>query len=187
MQLLISGVHVDTGDAFRTHAQGSLDAFNEKHNIDPIEVHVSISKPVVYAFRVDITYRMGRGIVVHGYSEGEDPHFCFDNAMHMLGERIRRQKKRIVAHHKEGGIRPNPEAAYFVLSAVEPEEEAEGGLAPPVIAELKAEVPTLTVGEAVMKLDLGEQPAVMFYNESHGKLNMVYRRADGNIGWVDPA
>jgi ribosomal subunit interface protein len=190
MQLLISGVHVDTGDAFRTHVKDSLDAFNVKHGIDPVEVSVAITKEVVYKFRIDITYRMGRGILIHGYGEGEDPHFSFENAMHMLAERIRRQKKRLVAHHKQAGGRLNPHAPYYVLGAEEPEEISESdneSLAPPVIAELTAEVPTLTVGEAVMRLDLSQQPAMMFYNESHGRLNMVYRRADGNVGWVDPA
>jgi len=187
MQLIISGVHVDMSDAFREHANKSLEAFNAKHSIDPIEVNVQLSKEVAYQFRIDVAYYPSHGVVIRGTGEGEDAYFAFENCLHLLAERIRRQKKRLVAHHRAAGARLNPEAPYYVLGAEEPEAEStDKSLAPPVIAELKAEVPTLTVSEAVMRLDLSQQAAMMFYNEGHGRLNMVYRRPDGNIGWVDP-
>ncbi len=190
MQLVISGVHVDVGDAFREHVERTIEAFNIKNELNPIEVKVQMTKPVVYQFGIDISYQMGRGLVIHSHGEGEDAHYCFETAMHMLAERIHRQKRRLVAHHRQAGARLNPEAPYYVLAAEEPdaiEDASDESLAPPVIAEFKAEIPTLTVGEAVMRLDLSEQTAMMFYNEGHGRLNMVYRRTDGNIGWVDPA
>jgi ribosomal subunit interface protein len=188
MQLVISGVHVDISDSFRQQVKDSLEAFNQKHSIDPIEVNVQLSKEVVYKFSIDVTYTPSHGVVIRGHGEGEDPYFCFESALHSLTDRIRRQKKRLVAHHRKAGSRLNPTAPYYVLGAEEPEQETSNGiLAPPVIAELKAEVPTLTVGEAVMHLDLAQQTAMMFYNEAHGRLNMVYRRPDGNIGWVDPS
>lgn len=189
MKLLISGLHVDIGDSFRQHVESSLEAFNEKHGLNPVEVTVQMSKEVAYQFRIDIAYHMGRGLIIRGHGEGEDAHFCLESALHMVAERIHRQKRRLVAHHRHAGQRLNPEAPYYVLAAEEPEVESDNheGLAPPVIAETTAMVPTLTVSEAVMRLDLSQQPAMLFYNEGHGRLNMVYRRADGNIGWVDPS
>jgi ribosomal subunit interface protein len=201
MKLVVSGVHIGTGDSFRAQVQQSLEAFNLKNAIEPVEVHVAITKEVVYKFRIDISYQMYRGIVVRSHGEGQDPHFCFDNALHKLEQLIHRQKRRLVAHHKHGSGRQSLKASYYVLEAEEPDLEDDTdledeldleaayeieSLAPPIIAELTAYVPTLTVGEAVMRLDLAQQTAMMFYNEGHGRLNMVYRRPDGNIGWVDP-
>lgn len=187
MQLVISGVHVDVGDALRQHVESSIEAFNERHGLSPVEVIVRISKEVVYQFRIDISYHMGRGLIIRGHGEGQDAHFCLETALHMLAELIHRQKRRLVAHHKQAGERLHPTAPYYVLAAEEPDSSTSGqDLAPPVIAELTEEIPTLTVSEAVMRLDLSQQPAMMFYNQGHGRLNMVYRRLDGNIGWVDP-
>lgn len=189
MKLMISGVHVDVGDSFRQHVEDSLSAFNEKHGLNPVEVSVQMTKEVVYKFQIDISYHMGRGLIIRGRGEGEDAHFCLERALHMVAERVHRQKRRLVAHHRQAGQRLNPEAPYYVLAAEEPLNgvDDQESLAPPVIAETKAEVPTLTVSEAVMRLDLSETPAMLFYNEGHGRLNMVYRRGDGNIGWVDPS
>lgn len=181
MQLVVSGVHVDISDVFRQRVSEELITFNQKHSIDPIEVDVQLSKEVSYKFRIDITYKPSHGVVVHGFGEAEDAYVAFENALHLLTERIRRQKKRLSALHKKAGALH--QATYIVLGAEEPEDET---LSPPVIAELKAEVPTLTVSEAVMRLDLSQKPAMLFYNEGHGRLNMVYMRPDGNIGWVDP-
>lgn len=184
MKLVISGVHVDISDSFRQHVSDSLNAFNQKHSIDPVEVDIQLSKQVVYEFRVDISYHLSHGVVIRGHGEADNAHLALENSMHLLVERIRRQKKRLIAHHRQGGKRA-AEAPYFVLGAEEP-DDSHDMLAPPVIAEHKAMVPTLTVGDAVMHLDLAQQTAMMFYNEGHGRLNMVYRRPDGNIGWVDP-
>lgn len=187
MQLVINGVHLDTSESFRQHVEEALEAFNKKHAMEPLEVNVQLSKELAYEFKVDITYHPSRGVMVRAQGTGEDAYFAFENTMNLLTERIRRQKKRLLAHSKHSGYKTVPEAQYYVLSAEEPEEDKNDSLAPPVIAELKAEIPTLTVSEAVMRLDLAQTNAMLFYNEGHGKLNMVYRRPDGNIGWVDPS
>lgn len=186
MQLVISGLHLEISEALSQHVKESLEAFNKKHAIEPLEVNVQLSKEVSYAFRVDVAYHPSHGVVIRGHASGDDAYIAFENTLNLLTERIRRQKRRLAAHTKHSGYKTLPEAQYYVLSAEEPDLDKSDSLAPPVIAELKAEVPTLTVGEAVMRLDLAQQNAMMFYNVGHGKLNMVYRRADGNIGWVDP-
>ncbi len=188
MQLVMSGVHVDIGDSFRQHVESELEAFNEHYQLDPIEVTVQMSKEV-YQFRVDIFSHIGRGTTIRSNGYGDDAYMSFNNALHHLAERLRRHKQRLVAYHKHHGNRRVPAAIapYYILEVQEPKaDKKDGSLAPPVVAELKAEIPKLTVSEAVMRLDLSEQTAMMFYNESHGGLNMVYHRKDGNIGWVDP-
>lgn len=189
MQLLLSGVHVDVGDSFRQHVETELETFNKQYQLDPIEVTVQMTKEI-YQFRIDIFSHIGRGATIRGQGYGDDAYMAFNNAIHHLAGRVRRHKQRLIAYHKHHGTRrvPLALAPYYILEVQEPVDgEGGGSLAPPVIAELKAEIPTLTVSEAVMRLDLSEQTAMMFYNESHGGLNMVYRRKDGNIGWVDPA
>lgn len=189
MQLLISGYHVDTGVHFQNHVDDSFKDFNEKHNIQPLEASVKLSKEQ-HQFKTDISCHTERGVTMRTHGLSDDAMGSFDAALNNLTLRLRRHKKRIAAHHKSSGAPKGIEAPYFVLGVDEPSDNENTSepqdLAPPVIAELKADIPNLTVGEAIMRLDLSDQPAMMFYNHAHGGLNMVYRRSDGNIGWVDP-
>lgn len=187
MQLMISGVHIDIGDAFQDYIRDAIENVNEKHSLNPVEVTVQVFKEN-YQFRSDISSHSGRGVIIRGHGYGPDAYTAFDNAVHHLTERLRRHKKRLAEHHKKQGSRRNPVAPYYILGVEEPSEpENTAELAPPIIAEMEAEIPTLSVGEAVMRLDLSQQTAMLFYNQMHGGLNMVYLRKDGNIGWVDPS
>ena len=121
--------------------------------------------------------------------DADEPYRAVDSALERLSKRLRRQKRRIRDHHKEPNSEHGPLAAQqFILSA---DEEAEGATedesgGPVVVAEIATEIPSLTVSEAVMRMDLAEMPAMMFRNSAHGGLNMIYRRDDGTIGWIDP-
>jgi hypothetical protein len=125
---------------------------------------------------------------VHAEESADQAYAAFDLAMDHLAKRMRRYKRRLRDHHR--AETESFRAAQYIL-APESDEDAEpiaanGNEAPAVIAEMQTEIPTLTVGEAVMRLDLSGVKAMMFLNRAHGGLNMVYRRNDGNIGWVDP-
>ncbi|MEX0758654.1 MAG: ribosome-associated translation inhibitor RaiA [Tistlia sp.] len=200
MQLTVKGRHIDTGDAFRRHAEGSLSAVFEKYFGGAIEATVTLSREA-HLFRAQISAHVGRGIELVASGEADQVYPAFDTALAHLAKRLRRHKRRLRDHN--GATKPSEVLAerlmarQVVLSG-DPAEDtleeagvgdgatAEGGDEPIVIAEMELEVPELTVHEAVMHLDLAELPALMFRNRSHGGLNMVYRRPDGHVGWIDP-
>lgn len=191
MQLTVKGRHIDTGDAFRRHAESSLSAVFDKYFGDAIEATVTLSREA-HLFRAQISAHVGRGIELVASGEADQVYPAFDLAAGHLSKRLRRHKRRLRDH---GGAQKAAEqladrlmARQVVLSAEEEggEPAGDGGDEPVVIAEMEMEVPDLTVHEAVMRLDLAELPALMFRNRSHGGLNMVYRRPDGHVGWIDP-
>lgn len=187
MNLFITGKQLEVGDALRQRVAESLESSIAKYFDRPMEAQVTFSREGVL-FRADIMARVGRGIVVQGHASADDAHVAFDRAEDRIAKRLRRHKRRLRDHKGAEGIRA--EAAQHYILAEEPEEAAEvaedTAPGPAIIAELEAEIRTLTVGEAVMHMDLSDQPALMFRNDAHGGLNMVYRRQDGNIGWIDP-
>jgi ribosomal subunit interface protein len=188
MNLTVKGKNIDVGEALRTHVAQSLDHAIAKYFGNPIEATVIFSKQS-HLFSADIAVHIGRGILVHAEESADQAYAAFDLAMDHLAKRMRRYKRRLRDHHR--AETQSFRAAQYIL-APEGEEEVDvtavnGNEAPAVIAEMQTEIPTLTVGEAVMRLDLSDLKAMMFTNRAHGGLNMVYRRDDGNIGWIDPA
>jgi ribosomal subunit interface protein len=187
MNLTVKGKNIDVGEALRTHVAQSLDHGIAKYFGNPIEATVTFSKQS-HLFSTDLSVHIGRGILVQAEASADQAYAAFDLAMAHLAKRMRRYKRRLRDHHR--AETQSFRAAQYIL-APEGEEEAEalavnGSEAPAVIAEMQTEIPTLTVGEAVMRLDLSDLKAMMFLNRAHGGLNMVYRRNDGDIGWVDP-
>ncbi len=191
MQLTVKGRHIDTGDAFRRHAESSLSAIFDKYFGDAIDATVTLSREG-HLYRARISAHVGRGIELEASGTADQVYPAFDQAAEHLSKRLRRHKRRLRDH---GTAQKAAEEAVerlmarqIVLSGEEPESEAEdeAGAEPTVVAEMEMEVPDLTVHEAVMRLDLADLPALMFRNRSHGGLNMVYRRGDGHVGWVDP-
>jgi len=186
MQLSVKGKQLDVGDALRTHINDALERILGKYFGDAIDVGVTLARESG-RYRADITAHVGRGILLQAGGDSDAPYPAFDTAADHLAKRLRRYKRRLRDHHKESNEGGETLAAQqYILAG----EEAEGGGAddgaPVVIAEMTTEIPNLTVGEAVMRMDLAELPALLFRNASHSGLNMVYRRGDGNIGWIDP-
>jgi len=127
---------------------------------------------------------------VQCHGEAADAYAAFDDAAARLEKQLRRYKRRLRNHHKYSKPAAEPEleeATDYVLAAESAEEPAEGNDAQPlVIAEMRTAIPQLSVSEAVMRLDLADLPVLLFRNSAHGTLNLVYRRRDGNVGWIDP-
>ena len=191
MNLTVNGKGIDVGDALRTYVAEGLDRMFEKYFSNPIEATVTFSKQG-YRFHAMISVHVGRGILMQAEDDGGDAYAAFDITAETIAKRLRRHKRRLRDHHRADT--DSYAAKQFVLAPDmgEEPESAEGvdhanGHAALIVAELEADIPTLTVGEAVMRLDLAETQAMLFHNRAHGGLNMVYRRNDGNIGWVDPA
>jgi ribosomal subunit interface protein len=185
MQLTVKGKQLDVGDALRSHVAESLNSIFGKYFGNPIEATVVFAREA-HLYRAQVTVHVGRGILLQGQAEADQPYAAYDGAADKVAKRLRRFKRRLRDHHR--AEIEMQRAQHYVL-APEPEEGEEAADVdgkPVVIAEMVAEIPTLTVSEAVMRLELADEGAILFRNRAHGGLNMVYRRTDGNVGWVDP-
>jgi ribosomal subunit interface protein len=187
MQLTVKGKHLDVGDSLRQHVQDHLQDVVGKYFSSPIDAHVTFSRDA-HLFHADITVHAGRGIVLQSTADAAEPYIAFDDAAAKVGKRLSRHRNRLKDHHKNEAVpAESVMAQYNVLNAEHESESEELTSNPVVVAEMTTPIEMLTVSEAVMRLDLGQLPALLFRNRSHGHLNMIYRRVDGHIGWVDPA
>lgn len=186
MQIKITGKNLDIGEALRDRINDRLRQLQQKYFEGTVHGHVTVEKQRS-GFHTECTLHLATGLRLQSHgSEAEAPGSFEAAALH-LEKQLKRYKQRLKDHHK---ARREPvrqtEAQSYVISAAPEEELPEAGLNPVVIAEHQTTVPELTVGEAVMQLDISSVPFVLFRNSGHGALNVVYRRSDGNIGWVDP-
>ncbi len=186
MQLSINGKQLDLGAAFREYIDGQLPLVFDKYFENPTEGNETMSKQG-HEVRADVTVHVGKGLL-HGHAEARDVYTVFDKAVEHVGKRLRRYKRRLRNYFKE---RPDtadvlPALQYVFEAENDAVEDSNEPDQPVIVAELETKIEKLTPGDAVMRMDLANLPAMMFRNVSHGGLNMVYRRSDGNIGWVDP-
>ncbi len=194
MEIKVSGKQVDLSDALRSRVSKHLDAIASKYFDHALEAQVTFSRARSF-FTCDINLHAGRGLSLRGEGEAADAHAAFDDAAEHIAKRLRRYRRRVSDHARDLAQRERPEAGrQYVLrettgaeAEAEPGAEAEIGAFATVVAEQPAEISRLSVGEAVMRMDLADQPVLMFRNTASGELNVVYRRSDGNIGWIDPA
>ena len=193
MQITVSGKQVELSDALRTRVADQLDQITGKYFDHAQEASVTFSRARSF-FTCDINVHAGRGLTLRGEGEAADANSAFDDAAEHIAKRLRRYGRRVNEHARDLANRARPEAArQYVLRQEEEAAQAPNGqttVAPTyatVVAETSAEISTLSVGEAVMRMDLADQPVLMFRNSATTELNVVYRRPDGNIGWIDPA
>ncbi|MCY3980556.1 MAG: HPF/RaiA family ribosome-associated protein, partial [Alphaproteobacteria bacterium] len=151
-----------------------------------IDAQVAFSKQGADV-RADVSVHAGRGLTVQTHGQAADLWLAFGEAEGKVTKRLRRHKRRLRNHHRRD---EDEFDRRTVVHRILDEPEDIGGEAaedaPAIIAEMTEDVLTLSVGEAVMRMDFSGQPALLFRNAAHGGLNMIYRRADGNVGWVDP-
>src|SRR5712671_7094641 len=194
MQLTVTGKQLGVGEALRSHVEASLEALVIKYFGSAIEAHAVFAREA-HLIRADLSVHIGRGIMVKSAANATDYYPAFDAAAERLAKQLRRYKRRLRDHHarlRNQAENSEETARAFVLAPLDDEAETEtapdgDATAPVVIAEMSTELPRLTVGEAVMRMDLADAPVLLFRNRSHGQLNVVYRRGDGNVGWIDPA
>jgi ribosomal subunit interface protein len=197
MQVQISGKHLDVGDALRSRISDELLSSIGKYFERGGDADVVVGKNG-HSFQVDCSVRLASGHRLESCGQGGDAHAAFDAALTKVEARIRRYKRRLKNHHHPSG-RIAETASMVVLRAPREDDDIDGwdaGLDPGaddpdppsgvVIAETEAPLKTMTVSMAVMEMDLTESHAIVFRNAAHGGLSVVYRRGDGNIGWVDP-
>jgi len=186
MQLTVKGKQLDVGDALKSHVEATLLNVFGKYFGNPLEANVVLSREA-HLYRAHIGVHIGRGLNMQSQADAEAPYAAFDVAADHLAKRLRRHKGRLRDHHRSEPPVTEVGAQYILANSADDEEApAEDKDGAPVTIVESVEIPTLTVGEAVMRLDLANGVAMMFRNRIHGELNMVYRRTDGTIGWVDP-
>lgn len=188
MQVQVTGKHIDVGDALRTHVTDRIEAAVDKYVHRATDAHTIFSRDG-HEFRADCTIRLGHGVVLQSHGRATDIYAAFDTAADRIEKRLRRYKRRLTDHHAED--RPAPEEfelpARVLQGAGDEDEEAEAaaGDQPVIIAETTTKLHHLTVGEAVMRMDLADAAFLLFRSSANGAVSMVYRRDDGNIGWLE--
>lgn len=190
MQITVQGKQMSVGEALRTHVSNKLEEMNSKYFNHGTDANVTFSKEGHGhgLIRAHISVRIGSNIMVLADASENDAYLSFDAAAEKAAKQLRRYKRRLRDHQDR--LRRAPEIAdiaardYTLSSDNDSDKTVKDESL--VIAEMATNIPTLTVSEAVMRLDLAHQNAFLFRSAKHGGINMVYRRNDGNIGWVDP-
>jgi ribosomal subunit interface protein len=187
MLVKITGKNLDIGTALRAGVESRLKQISDKYFDGAVSAHVTVEKQKSQ-FVVDCTVHLATGLVLQSHGAAGDAIIGFEQAAEHLEKQLRRYKRRLKDHHKnrQEPVRMTSAASYVIAA----DGQGEGGeprdLNPVIIAESSASVPELSVGEAVMQLDISSTQFLLFRNARDGGLNVIYRRADGNIGWIDP-
>ena len=187
MRYQISGKQIDIGTALQTHVKEELDLAIKKYAERPTDATVIFSKSAA-EFICEATVHLSTGLTASARGRAHEIYAAFDAAREKMETQLRRYKRRLKYHHKD---RSEPVelfggSSYILASDHEDEDSEPDTLQPMIIAEMEAKIPSLSVGEAVMQMEIAGAPVLIFRNEGKGGLNVVYRREDGNIGWVDP-
>ena len=185
MSLRISGKHMDIGDAFRARIEGRVGEIVAKYFDGGFAGHVTVTKSGS-RFTADCVVHLDSGMTLQTTSDAQEPTLAFDGAAERFDKRLRRYKRRLKSY---GSARVSEtDIAYTVMAPVaEDDDEVPEDYAPAVVAESSMPLQTMSVASAVIELDTKDNPVFVFRNASNDEVNIVYRRADGNIGWIDPS
>lgn len=187
MRYQISGKQIDVGNALQTHVRTEVDGVMGKYAQRPTDAVVVFSRNA-HQFVCEATVHLSTGLTAQAKAQAAEIYSAFDSCRDKMEKQLRRYKRRLKDHHRN---RPQPVefggASSYILAKSEGEDDSEPeSLQPVIIAEMQTRIPALSAGEAVMQMELAEAPVLVFRNERHGGVNVVYRREDGNIGWIDP-
>ena len=187
MRYQVSGKQIDIGNALQVHVEQELGAVIEKYAQRPTDALVVFSRSG-HEFVCETVVHLSTGLTAQARATANEIYAAFEGCAEKMDKQLRRYKRRLKDHHKD---RSEPVALFgasaYILAAEEQSEESEPeSLQPIIVAEMETKIPSLSVGEAVMQMELAGAPVLVFRNEGKDGLNVVYRREDGNIGWIDP-
>ena len=187
MRYQISGKQIDIGEALQTHVKSELGEIVEKYAQRPTDAVVVFSK-AAHEHVCEAIIHLSTGLNAQAKGHATEIYAAFESCREKMDKQMRRYKRRLRNHHRDRAIPVEFEqgASYILAASVEPDEGDADTMQPVVVAEMETKIPSITVGEAVMQLELGGQRFLVFRNEGHGGVNVVYLRDDGNIGWIDP-
>lgn len=186
MEIRVAGHQVDTGEALRSHVSDRLSALSDKYFARAVGANVTFGRGPYDDFTCDIVAPVSQGVVLKSSNRANDAHVAFEGAADKIERQLKRYMSRLRERRNEATDEYQENAAYTVFAAIA-DEEAAPPSSPAIIAETRVDIPDASVSDAVMMLDLRNTNALMFRNPKTGEFNMVYRRDDGTIGWVEPA
>lgn len=188
MRYQISGRQIDIGEALQTHVRTELGEVVAKYAERPTDAQIVFSRNA-HEYVCESVVHLSTGLTAQAKAHATEIYAAFDNCSEKMEKQLRRYKRRLKDHHRE---RSQPvelsEGSSYILAGSEGEEVSEpDSLQPIIVAEMELKIPSLSVGEAVMQMELAGAPVLVFRHEGHTGVNVVYRREDGNIGWIDPS
>ncbi len=187
MRYQISGKQIDIGEALQTHVKSELDNILGKYAGRPTEAYVVFSKSA-HEYVCESVVHLSTGLNAQATGKATEIYAAFDASSEKMDKQLRRYKRRLKDHHKERSqpVELSDAGSYILESRDESEEADQDSVNAMIVAEMETKIPELSVGEAVMQMEIASSPVLVFRNEKHKGINVVYRRDDGNIGWIDP-
>lgn len=187
MKYHITGKQIDIGESLQSHVRDEIDALLQKYVGRSTDATVIFSKDGS-VFKCEVDIHLSTGLRVNAGGQEHEIYAAFDRTLEKADKQLRRYKRRLKDHHRE---RPEPVAmsganSYILAARQDDVVEEPDTLQPIIVAEMETKIPSLSVGEAVMQMELAGAPVLVFRNEGEDRLNVVYHREDGNIGWIDP-
>ncbi|MAY33224.1 MAG: ribosome-associated translation inhibitor RaiA [Rhodovulum sp.] len=185
MRYSITGKHIDIGDALQTHVKQGLGEIVDKYAERPTDATVVFSRDA-HEYVCEATIHLSTGLTAQAKAHATEIYAAFEDCAAKMEKQLRRYKRRLKDHHKD---RAQPVeligGSSYILANSDDDSEPDS-LQPMIIAEMETQIPSLSVGEAVMQMELAGAPLLVFRNEKSGGVNVVHRREDGNVGWIDP-
>jgi len=187
MRYQITGKQIDIGEALQTHVKTELGAVIEKYAGRPTDANVVFSKSG-HEFVCESVVHLSTGLTAQAKGHATEIYAAFDSCSEKMEKQLRRYKRRLKDHHKERSqpVELSGAGSYILASSSESEDIEPESVTSMIVAETETKIQSLSVGEAVMQMELSDAPLLVFRNERHSGVNVVYRREDGNIGWIDP-
>ena len=187
MRYQITGKHIDIGEALQTHVQNELTTVLQKYSQRPTDATVVFSKSA-HEFVCEANVHLSTGLTAAAKAHANEIYAAFDACAEKMDKQLRRYKRRLKDHHKDRAepVELFQASSYILASDQDIGANEPDSLQPIIVAEMETQIPSLSVGEAVMQMELAGAPVLVFRNEKKDGVNVVYRREDGNIGWIDP-
>jgi ribosomal subunit interface protein len=187
MRYQITGKQIDIGEALQTHVKTELGGMVSKYAGRPTDANIVFSKSG-HEYVCETEVHLSTGLTAQAKGHATEIYAAFDSASEKMEKQLRRYKRRLKDHHKERSqpVELSDAGSYILASNSESEEQEPEGVSSMIVAEMETKIPSISVGEAVMQMEIANAPVLVFRNEGHSGINVVYRREDGNIGWIDP-
>lgn len=187
MRYQITGKQIDIGEALQTHVQTEMGEVVNKYAGRPTDANIVFSKSG-HEYVCETEVHLSTGLTAQAKGHATEIYAAFDSASEKMEKQLRRYKRRLKDHHRDRSqpVELSDAGSYILASNSESEEQEPEGVSSMIVAEMETKILSLSVGEAVMQMEIADAPVLVFRNEGHSGINVVYRREDGNIGWIDP-
>lgn len=187
MRYQISGKQIDIGEALQTHVKDELGNVVAKYAERPTDANIVFSRNA-HEFVCEATVHLSTGLTAQAKAHATEIYSAFDKCCEKMEKQLRRYKRRLKDHHRERSqpVELSGASSYILAGSEDTDESEPDTLQPMIVAEIETKIPSLSVGEAVMQMELAGVPLLVFRHEGDEDVNVVYRRDDGNIGWIDP-